>query len=136
MSKTILITGASSGFGKAIAEKFASEKWDCIITGRRKEKLDMLANELATKHNVSVLPLVFDVRNRDDVFNVLANRGERWKDVDVLVNNAGLAAGRDLFDEALLDDWDVMIDTNIKGLLYVSKAIIPSMIAKRQGTYH
>ena len=133
MSKTILVTGSTSGFGKAIAEKFASEKWDCIITGRRKEKLDMLANELATKHNVSILPLVFDVRNRDDVFNVLTNRGERWKNVDVLVNNAGLAAGRDLFDEALLDDWETMIDTNIKGLLYVSKAIIPSMIANGKG---
>jgi len=133
MSKTILITGASSGFGRAIAEKFASEKWDCIITGRRREKLEMSANNLAKKHSVSVLPLAFDVRKRDEVFNVLDSRDERWKGVDVLVNNAGLAAGRDLFDEGLLDDWDTMIDTNIKGVLYVSKAIIPSMIANGKG---
>jgi len=133
MSKTILITGATSGFGQAMAEKFASEKWDCIITGRRKEKLEVLANDLAAKHNVSVLPLVFDVRNRAEVFEVLDHRDEHWKHVDLLVNNAGLAAGRDLFDEALIEDWDTMIDTNVKGLLYVSKAVIPEMIANGKG---
>ena len=133
MNKTILITGASSGFGKAIAEKFASEKWDCILTGRRREKIEKLADELMAIHKVSVLPLMFDVRNRQDVFDVLNNREERWEDIDILVNNAGLAAGRDLFDEASLDDWDTMIDTNIKGLLYVSKAIIPSMIKRGKG---
>jgi hypothetical protein len=133
MSKTILITGATSGFGKSIAKRFASEKWDCIITGRRKERLEELANELSTAYNVLVLPLVFDVRNRQEVFDVLLSREERWEQVDVLINNAGLAVGRDLFDEALLDDWEAMIDTNIKGLLYVSKAIIPSMIGQGKG---
>src|SRR5215467_12161151 len=105
MNKIILITGATSGFGKAIAEKFASEKWNCIITGRGKERLEELANELVRTYDVHILPLVFDVRNRQEVFDILMNREERWQQIDVLVNNAGLAAGRDLFDDASLDDW-------------------------------
>ena len=133
MNKTLLITGATSGFGKAIAEKFASEKWDCIITGRRKERLDELAHQLTTQHNVFVLPLVFDVRNRNEVADIFSSLEDRWQQIDVLVNNAGLAAGRQPFDEASLDDWDTMIDTNVKGLLYISKAVISLMIKKGKG---
>lgn len=132
MNKTIFITGATSGFGKAIAEKFAAEKWNCIITGRRKEKLDELA-ALSSTHAIKILPLVFDVRKKEAVFNAINGLADEWRNIDVLVNNAGLAAGRDLFDNASLDDFDEMIDTNVKGLLYVSKAIIPFMIAKHKG---
>ncbi|HEY2728215.1 MAG TPA: SDR family NAD(P)-dependent oxidoreductase, partial [Parafilimonas sp.] len=119
MNKTIFITGATSGFGKAIAEKFASENWNCIITGRRKEKLDELASALSSNQNIKILPLAFDVSKKDEVFAAINNLKNEWRNIDVLVNNAGLAAGRDTFDEASLDDWDAMIDTNVKGLLYV-----------------
>lgn len=132
MNKTILVTGATSGFGKAIAEKFASEKWNCIITGRRKERLDKLAQQLST-YKTNILPLAFDVRKKEEVFSAIENLKDDWKNIDVLVNNAGLAAGRDLFDEASLDDFDTMIDTNIKGLLYVSKAVVPLMIKNKKG---
>lgn len=133
MNKIILITGATSGFGKAIAEKFASNGWDCIITGRRKERLFSLADELKNKFGIKVLPLVFDVQNRKEVFDVLGNLPGEWRSIDVLVNNAGLALGRDSFENANLDDWDTMLDTNVKGLMYVSKAIVPYMIEKKQG---
>lgn len=133
MSKIILVTGATSGFGKAIAEKFASENWNCIITGRRKEKLDELADALSSKYKIKILPLVFDVRNKDEVFNRINSLPEEWQNIDVLVNNAGLAAGRDLFDKASVDDFDEMIDTNVKGLLYMSKAVLPLMIKNKKG---
>ena len=130
---TILITGATSGFGKAIAEKFASQQWNCIITGRRKDRLVALANELTQKYSVKVLPLVFDVQNRDAVFEQLGHLGDEWKDIDILVNNAGLALGRDSFENANLDDWDTMLDTNVKGIMYVTKAILPYMIERKKG---
>ena len=133
MNKTILITGATSGFGKAIAEKFAANGWNCIITGRRAERLQQLAASLSELHNVKILPLVFDVQNRNEVFAQIGNISGEWKAIDILVNNAGLALGRDSFDKASLDDWDTMIDTNVKGLLYVSKAVLPFMIANGKG---
>ncbi len=130
---TILITGATSGFGKAIAEKFAANKYNCIITGRRKEKLLAIADDLQKKYAVKVLPLVFDVRNREEVFNHLSNLPNEWKNIDVLVNNAGGAWGRDSFENGSLDDYDTMIQTNVNGLLYVSKAILPYMIENKKG---
>jgi NADP-dependent 3-hydroxy acid dehydrogenase YdfG len=133
MNNIILITGATSGFGKAIAEKFAANKWNCIITGRRKERLQKIADELSSKYQIKILPLVFDVQQREEVFQQIENLPEEWKAIDVLVNNAGLALGRDTFDKASLDDWETMIDTNVKGLLYVSKAVLPFMIAKNKG---
>ena len=133
MNKIILITGATSGFGKAIAEKFASHGWNCIITGRRKERLETFSESLMKKYNIAALPLVFDVQKREEVFFQLQNISEEWKNIDVLINNAGLALGRDSFENASIDDWDTMIDTNVKGLLYVSKAIIPYMIEKGNG---
>ena len=133
MNKTILITGATSGFGKAIAEKFASAKWNCIITGRRKEKLLEVADELQKNYQINVLPLVFDVQNRNEVFTAIESLPQEWKNVDVLINNAGLALGRDSFENANLDDWDTMIHTNVNGLLYVTKAVLPLMIDKQQG---
>ncbi len=133
MNKIILITGATSGFGKAIAEKFASEKWNCIITGRRTEKLHEIADELRSKYDVRVLSLVFDVQHKDEVFNQLSNLPDEWKNIDILVNNAGLALGRDSFENANLDDWDTMIDTNVKGMYYVTKAVLPVMTERKQG---
>jgi NADP-dependent 3-hydroxy acid dehydrogenase YdfG len=133
MEKIILITGATSGFGKAIAEKFASEKWNCIITGRRADRLHQLADDLREKFQVRILSLVFDVQQRDEVFQNLRNLPKEWKDVDVLVNNAGLALGRETFHEANIEDWDTMIDTNVKGLLYVTKAVVPNMISRKHG---
>jgi len=133
MNNIILITGATSGFGKAIAEKFAANKWNCIITGRRKERLQQIAEELSSKHQTQILPLVFDVQQKEEVFSQIENLPGEWRTIDVLVNNAGLALGRDTFDKASLDDWETMIDTNVKGLLYVSKAVLPLMIAKNKG---
>ncbi|MCW3081979.1 MAG: family NAD(P)-dependent oxidoreductase [Segetibacter sp.] len=133
MHKIVLITGVTSGFGKAIAEKFASGSWNCIITGRRADKLHAIADELREKFSVRVLSLVFDVRHNDEVKQNLGNLPDEWKDIDVLVNNAGLALGRDTFDKGSIHDWDTMIDTNVKGLLYVTKAVVPYMIAKNAG---
>ena len=133
MNKIILITGATSGFGKAIAEKFAAEKWNCIITGRRAERLHEFADELRSKYQVRVLSLVFDVQKKDEVFQNLRTLPKEWQDIDVLVNNAGLALGRDSFEEGNMEDWDTMIDTNVKGLMYVTKAIIPFMTDRKHG---
>jgi 3-hydroxy acid dehydrogenase / malonic semialdehyde reductase len=133
MNNIILITGATSGFGKAIAEKFASEGWNVIITGRRKERLDELAAQLQSSFNIKTHTLCFDVRDRNEVETIFSSLPNEWKQIDVVVNNAGLAAGRDPFDEANTDDWDMMIDTNVKGLLYVSKAVIPFMKERKKG---
>jgi NADP-dependent 3-hydroxy acid dehydrogenase YdfG len=129
MNKIVLITGATSGFGEACARQFAAGGCRLIITGRRKERLEALAKEL----NTEVLPLVFDVQDKDAVFAAIDSLPAAWKDIDILVNNAGLALGRDLFNDASLDDWETMLDTNVKGLLYVSKAVIPLMIARNSG---
>jgi hypothetical protein len=133
MQKTILVTGASSGFGKAIAEKFASEKWNCIITGRRKEKIEALADSLHKTYGIKVLPLVFDVQNKEAVFNNLGNLPAEWQLIDVVVNNAGLALGRDSFEKASLTDWETMIDTNVKGVMYVTKAVLPYLTERKKG---
>ena len=133
MKKIILITGATSGFGKAITHTFAAAGWNCIITGRRKERLDTIATDLQTKYAIHVLSLVFDVQDRKTVTDTLGNLPEEWQAIDVLVNNAGLALGRDSFENANLDDWDTMMDTNVKGLMYVTKAIIPFMISRKKG---
>ena len=133
MNKKILITGASSGFGKAIAEKFAASGDHLIITGRRANRLEALASQLRSCYQVKVLVKVFDIQDRKAVFEALEQE-PFLEDIDVLVNNAGLALGRDHFDEASLDDWETMIDTNLKGLLYVSKAVIPYM--KKRGAGH
>ena len=133
MEKIILITGATSGFGKAIAEKFAQGKWNCIITGRRADRLHAVADELREKHQVRVLSLVFDVQKKDEVFQQLSHLPDEWKEIDVLVNNAGLALGRDSFHEAHLADWETMIDTNLKGLLYVTKSVVNDMVRRQCG---
>ena len=132
MSKIILITGASSGFGKAIAEKFAQGGWNLILTARRKEKLAEVASAIESRYGVKTLSLVFDVQDKAAVFAHLNNLPTEWQAVDLLVNNAGLALGRDSFLDANLEDWETMIDTNVKGLLYTSRAVLPYLI-KQQG---
>jgi len=134
MSKKILfVTGATSGFGKAIAEKFASEGWSCIITGRRRERLHALKSELEDRYNASVLAYDIDVTDKDQVAYVVTGLPEEWKSIDLLVNNAGGAIGRDNFADADVQDFDIMIDTNVKGLLYITKAIVPYMIRNHRG---
>ena len=132
MAKTIMITGATSGFGRAIAVKFAKNGYNLIITGRRKERLDELERELI-QDKVRVLSLNFDVRNRSEVGSVVQKLPAEWKNIDILVNNAGLAAGLSHIDDGDIDDWDRMVDTNVKGLLYVTRAVAPLMVARNSG---
>lgn len=131
MSKIILITGASAGFGKATAEKFAAGGWNLILTARRKEQLEAVATDIENKYGVKTLTLVFDIQDKKAVFEHLGNLPKEWQAINVLLNNAGLALGRDSFDEANLEDWETMIDTNVKGLLYASKAVLPHIIAQK-----
>lgn len=131
MTKTVFITGATAGFGKATAELFAESGYNLIITGRRKERLTALSDKLSKKYNIEVTPLCFDVRNNDEVVSAINSLTN--KNIDILVNNAGLASGLNKIQDGLLDDWDKMIDTNVKGLLYVSKAIMPLMIKNKSG---
>ena len=133
MQKIVFITGATSGFGEAAAYKFASHGYDLILNGRRTDRLQVLADELEKKYNVAVLQLPFDVQDEKAVFGSIENIPADWKAIDVLVNNAGLALGRDYFEEADLSDWDTMIDTNVKGFLYVGKAVSQIMAARKQG---
>lgn len=133
MSKTIFITGATSGIGKACAEAFASQGNRVVITGRRQKRLEELKTKLEAQYQTEVLALAFDVREKENVFDTIHNMPDEWKDIDVLVNNAGLALGKDFFDDAHLHDWETMINTNITGLLYVTKAVLPAMIKKNSG---
>jgi 3-hydroxy acid dehydrogenase / malonic semialdehyde reductase len=133
MRKTIFITGATSGIGKAVARKFAENGHSLVITGRRKVLLDELAKDLITTFNIEVLPLCFDVRILKEAEEAIASMPEMWKKPDVLVNNAGLAAGLNPIHEAVIDDWERMIDTNVKGLLYMTRLISPMMVARKQG---
>jgi len=134
MGKTILITGATSGFGKAIAIRFAKEGYNICITGRREERLQELKAELEQQYKVKVIALVFDVRNKEEVIGAINNLKQQTDKIDILVNNAGLAAGMSSIEEGNTDDWDTMIDTNVKGLLYVTRQISPLM--KTQGGGH
>lgn len=133
MNKLVLITGATAGFGEACARIFASHQYDLIITGRRAERLEKLKAELMQNHKVDVKSLCFDVRNRREVEHHLGTLNGKWENIDVLINNAGLAAGFGPIDEGNVDDWETMIDTNVKGLLYVSRMILPQMKNRRQG---
>lgn len=134
MKKRIaFITGASSGFGNAIARKFAANGYNIIINARRSEKLISLQEELSAKYDVKILVLPFDVQDKETVFQSINGLPGEWNQIDVLVNNAGLALGRDYFEEASLDDWETMIGTNVSGLLYVSKAVVPFMANSKTG---
>lgn len=127
--KTALITGATSGIGMATAKLFAQKGHKLILCGRRTERLNQLKNEL----NTEVHTLRFDVRNREDVFNAIDSIPEEFQNIDILLNNAGNAHGLSSIQQGNLDDWDAMIDGNVKGLLYVTKAILPTMIDRNTG---
>ena len=131
MSKLALVTGATSGIGKATAEAFAAQGIDLIICGRREERLQALQRSLGTKVNVHYL--VFDVRDRAAVEQQIASLPDQFKHIDILVNNAGNAHGLDLIQEGDPDDWDAMLDINVKGLLYVTKSVVNDMIARGGG---
>lgn len=128
MQKTILITGATSGFGQACARKFASEGHRLIITGRRADRLETEAAQLTNMYGVGVLTLNFDVRDRQAVQQAIDSIPADWRNIDILINNAGLAAGSDPLQDGNPDDWDQMIDTNVKGLLYVTRNVFPLML--------
>jgi 3-hydroxy acid dehydrogenase/malonic semialdehyde reductase len=131
--KTVLITGATSGFGKAMAEKFAAHNNNIIITGRRADRLAEVAQQLIANYKVPVHSLVFDVRDREAVFAAIEQLPAAFKKIDILINNAGLALGRDYFEDADIEDWETMMDTNVKGVMYVTKAVLPVMIERKEG---
>jgi len=133
MSKIVFITGSSSGFGKAFAEKFAANGYNLILNARRNDKLLEIKTALESQYGTKILVLPFDVQNRDAVSDAISSLPTEWQAVSLLINNAGLALGRDYFEEASLDDWETMMDTNVKGLLYVTKALVPYMIKIKSG---
>lgn len=130
MQKTVCITGATSGFGRACAERFAAEGWRLIVTGRRTDRLEELTRQL---HSVPVHAVTLDVRNLGEVEAMVCNLPEAFRAIDVLVNNAGLALGLEGAHQASLDDWETMIDTNIKGLCYLTRCLLPGMVERNQG---
>ncbi len=133
MAQIALITGATAGIGEACAQVFAQHNYNLIITGRRAERLETLAKELKTQFEIDVLTLTLDVRSKADVESQLSALPKAWKEVDVLINNAGLSQGLDPIHRGDTNDWDTMIDTNIKGLLYVTKVVSNWMVKRQAG---
>ena len=127
------ITGASSGIGEATARAFAAEGAHLILAARRGERVEALAAELRGQHGIEALAFTLDVRDAAAVAAAVAGLPERWQPIDILVNNAGLSRGLDKLHEGLISDWDEMIDTNVKGLLYVTRAVLPGMVARGRG---
>lgn len=134
MEKYIFITGATSGFGEACAYLFAQNGWNLILTGRRNDRLEEIQNKLKTDYPIDVHILCFDVRKEEEVFKAVETLPVNVKGkIHILINNAGLAVGRGPIDEGLIDDWDRMVDTNIKGLLYVTRAVVPFLKKNKAG---
>ncbi len=133
MDKIAFITGATAGIGEACAHRLAKEGYNMIIAGRRAENLYNLEKALKSEYNCQVLTLVLDVRHLQAVENAVASLPETWKNIDLLINNAGLAVGVSPIQEGIIDDWERMIDTNVKGLLYVTRTVAPLMIARKKG---
>jgi NADP-dependent 3-hydroxy acid dehydrogenase YdfG len=133
MNRIALITGATSGIGRATAITLSQNNFDVIITGRRKELLDDLEKEIMEKSSGKIHILNFDVRNQEEVDKAMDSLPKEWQDIDVLINNAGLAVGLNHIHEGVIDDWERMIDTNVKGLLYVTRNIAPRMVEKKHG---
>lgn len=134
MKKTVFISGATAGIGKACAERFAKENYNLIITGRRQERLNELKADLEKTYGIEVHSLCFDVQEKEAVFAAVSQLPATWQQIHVLVNNAGLALGKESFDEADMDDWETMLNTNVHGLLYVSRALLP--LLKQTGHAH
>lgn len=133
MRPIAIITGASSGIGRATAEVLARNNYDVVITGRRSEKLELVEEQIRSKTEADVLSLIFDIRDKEAVQNACNQLTGKWENIDLLVNNAGLAAGLSQIHEGSVDDWEQMIDTNIKGLLYITRLITPGMVKRQQG---
>jgi NADP-dependent 3-hydroxy acid dehydrogenase YdfG len=133
MNETALITGATSGIGEATARKLAALGYRLIITGRRNDRLERLRHEIKKNHSVEVLPLNFDIRDNEATRKALDSLPPNWRTIDILVNNAGLASGLAPIHEGKWENWEQMIDTNIKGLLFISRYIIPSMVERKSG---
>jgi len=131
--KVVFVTGASSGIGKATAEKFAALGANILICARRIDRIEKLANELHKKYKVKVFAFELDVRNFEDVQDAINGLPKEWKKIEILVNNAGLSRGLNKIQDGVLQDWEEMIDTNVKGLLYVSKCVIPLMLKNKRG---
>jgi serine 3-dehydrogenase len=132
-NKIVFITGASSGIGKACAEVFAGEKSNLILAARRIEKLNELSKTLTKKYKIKIKTLQLDVRSLDDVKNNISSLEKQWKSIDVLINNAGLARGFSKVYEGDTNEWEEMIDTNIKGLLFITRQILPLMVKRKKG---
>lgn len=133
MKRIALITGATSGIGEATAKLLAENGYNVIITGRRENRLHDLRIKIEKNKDVEVYPLAFDIRKKEEVESAVKSLPEAWRGIDVLVNNAGLAAGLETIQEGNVEDWEQMIDTNVKGLLYISKLIMPIMIKRQKG---
>ena len=133
MNRITLITGATSGIGRSCAYIFAKNNHDLIITGRRKDRLDSIENDLKAKYNINVLSLSFDVRDNEAVKNAISSMPSEWKNIEILINNAGLAVGLGTIQDGDVEDWERMIDTNVKGLLYMSRAVLPLLIEQNSG---
>ncbi|MEI6090005.1 MAG: SDR family NAD(P)-dependent oxidoreductase [bacterium] len=133
-NKIVLITGASSGIGEACTEVFAREGAKLILLARRSEKLNTLALNLEHNYGAEVITFACDVRDKDKVFEIVNSLDEKWRKIDLLINNAGLARSTKKFPDCDFSDWEEMIDTNIKGLLYVSRAVLPVMLVEKCGT--
>jgi len=133
MNPIALITGATSGIGRATALKMAANNYDMIITGRREERLVNLKNAIEKSYTAKVHILSFDIRDKQEVMEAIDSLPEKWKPIGVLINNAGLAVGLDHVQDGEIDDWERMIDTNIKGLLYITRKVAPIMIEKGDG---
>lgn len=133
MNPIALITGSTSGIGRATALKLAGNNYDVIITGRREERLVELKNAIERSFSSKVHLLAFDIREKEAVSQAIDNLPDKWKDIQVLVNNAGLAAGLNHIQDGEIDDWERMIDTNIKGLLYMTRKVAPMMVEKGDG---
>jgi len=128
-----LITGATAGIGEATAHKMALNGFNLIITGRRKDRLDKLMTVLKNEYKIDCKTLCFDIRKKSEVNAAYKSLPNEWQKIDILINNAGLAVGLDFFQDAIVEDWETMIDTNIKGLLYMTKAVVPNMIKRQEG---
>ncbi|TKG96047.1 SDR family oxidoreductase [Puteibacter caeruleilacunae] len=133
MNKIVLITGATAGIGEATAKVFAQNQFNLILTGRRQERLDKLSKQLSSDFNIEVKTLSFDIRDKAAVKESFSTLPESWQKVDILINNAGLASGLDPIQTGDLEDWDKMIDTNLKGLLYITREVTAGMIEQQKG---
>ncbi|MBN1819105.1 MAG: SDR family NAD(P)-dependent oxidoreductase [Prolixibacteraceae bacterium] len=133
MKKTALVTGATSGIGEATAIILANNNFNIIITGRRKNRLNVLKEKIVAETGADVFCLNFDIRNQTETEKAVDSLPSEWKNIDILINNAGLAVGMNTIDEGVIDDWERMIDTNIKGLLYITRKISPMMVEKKSG---